>query len=266
MVAVLVGCLAFGPAVSADTLVSRTGRQLRGRLALEVLVLETPDRTLEIPRSSIRSIRSQAGALEVRLIDGYVITGVPLDTEVAIELGLFAERLLWEEIATVGMETSPEEEIESDRVLRVNDFPPPREPVENDGSLRLELDVDLLRELLAAKRSTPFTSGKLRNYYCEDVSIPYLQLHKVERSGGPELTWEFHIMVRPSFDRLVDLRLELLDGSAPLWEHHKRAIDAEEGKVRSIRVGMFLSGARLERFLAREANLRLRLMVRVQKG
>jgi len=264
--ATMLAFLLCNSSVAADTLVDRNGRGLSGRLDLEVLVLETAERTLEVPRSSIRSIRSQAGALEVRLVDGHVITGVPFDPQVAIDLGLFAERFLWEEIATVELEASPAEVIEEDRFLRVDDFPVPREAVEKNGLLRLELDVELIRELLSQKRATPFTSGKLRSYYCEDVSIPYLQLLQVERSGVPEFTWEFHILVRPSFDRRVDLRLELLDGSMSLWQHQERGIDAEEGKVRRIRLGMSLGRSRIERVLAEDASLRLRLTLAVSEG
>lgn len=77
---------------------------LRGHVSLDVLVLKTPDRVLKIPRDSIRSLRYQYGAVEVRLFDGQVITGIPEGPTIVIDLGTFGERVEWQSIATVELE------------------------------------------------------------------------------------------------------------------------------------------------------------------
>lgn len=223
--------------------------------------------------------------MEVRLIDGTVITGIPLQSEVSIDRGLYSELLEWESIDVIEFEppaeaasvappptgsasapTPPSEAPTEQGFFRVDEAPPLRTAIDVAQPLRVELDIRPERASLGEKRAILWRSGRLSRYYCDDVVISHLQLEKITRPGEVTLVWRVFITVRRSYDRLVDLQVQLMDDDRVVSESRDRAIDAEEGKTRDLKFHMPLHPEAYEKLFSAGAKPRVRVTMTVREG
>jgi hypothetical protein len=225
--------------------------------------------------------------VEIRLIDGTVLTGVPLQSDVSIDRGLYSELLEWESIDSIEFEppaeaaaaphaptpeeatsasTPPSEAQDVREFFRVDEVPALRVAVDVAQPLKVELDIRPEPESARKKRATLWRSGRLSRYYCDDTVISHLQLEKVTHPGDVTLVWRIFITVRRSYDRLVDLQLQLMEGDRVVAESRDRAIDAEEGKTRDLKFHMRLRPEVFEQLFSAGAAPRLRMTMTVREG
>lgn len=107
-----------------------------------------------------------------------------------------------------------------------------------------------------------------QEYFCDDVAVYDLNLSRGKRSkSSPEILFKIDglLYVRPSFDRLVDLDLVVLNGETELGRSRLIDIDAEEKKTTPFKTTMALDISAMERALAQGTRPILRLIVVVRE-
>jgi hypothetical protein len=113
----------------------------------------------------------------------------------------------------------------------------PEKPKVVDTIFTSPMVLDLsLTDLSTLPPKVPKRYVGIRNNICDDVSFTFLEVLKRSgpRAGGvPTTILEVHgaLWVRPSYDRDVDLRFELVKGESILLRELLAHLDAEEGKV-----------------------------------
>lgn len=145
------------------------------------------------------------------------------------------------------------------RYLLVDRDPEDGPPTNFECPLRLEIPIT--RERLASGWGT----NRLRPFECEDTSIFLLTL-KPQRVGDDiELRSRISVRVLESYDRLVDVYLELVGAEESL---RLRAvnIDAEEGRTTTVEAMVSVPLDRWTALFDAGGTTRLRITVDVEEG
>jgi hypothetical protein len=129
----------------------------------------------------------------------------------------------------------------------------------------LELPLKGFREL---PEGTGRDFKEVRRFYCEDVVLSQLVVapKKEGRRGKPavvRLDIRGALSVRPSFDRLVILRFDLINGEERFASTQVPRINAEEGKTRTFSASLGLDAEEYERFFSTGDNPLLQITVAV---
>ncbi len=251
---------------AADRLVTVGGQELEGEAEVGTLVLSVEEGQIELPRSSMLEIRPSGENLTVRLVDGSWVEGRPEGGTVAIRGELFTRRLPWSEVRLVQLELDLEAATAAPSVfVRVDDIPRQHSSVERPPPLRLELDLEGVYELPAEKRSV-WTSSKLRLFYANDASIPVVQVKKsVDREGFVTVELEVSIAVRESYDRMIELKFDLLAEGFAGWRKRDR-FEVEEGRIRRRKYYLRLSKEAFEGVFQPSSRPRIRFQVEAEEA
>jgi hypothetical protein len=123
----------------------------------------------------------------------------------------------------------------------------PEKPKVVDTIFSSPMVLDLpLTDLSTLPLKVPKKYTGIRNNICDDVSFTFLEVLKrsgPHTNGVPATILEVHgaLWVRPSYDRDVDLRFELVKDEAVLLREVLAHLDAEEGKVLEFKQKLTLS-------------------------
>jgi hypothetical protein len=133
-----------------------------------------------------------------------------------------------------------------------------------------EFDSPMILELpLKNFEQQPYGTGRdfnVRRFYCDDVSISTLVVHK---NRGPKkrratvFEVKGSLSVRPSHDRLAALRFDLINGEAHFGTWKLDRINAEEGKVKKFNISLLLEEGDYSRLFTPSELARLRITMTV---
>jgi hypothetical protein len=123
----------------------------------------------------------------------------------------------------------------------------PEKPKVVDTIFNSPMVLDLpLTDFSSLPLKVPKKYTGIRNNVCDDVSFTFLEVLKrtgPHTNGVPTTILEVHgaLWVRPSYDRDVDLRFELVKDEAVLLREVLAHLDAEEGKILEFKQKLTLS-------------------------
>jgi len=103
-------------------------------------------------------------------------------------------------------------------------------------------------------------------FICDDAALSRLLIvkRKPKRGGGANFELQGAVTVRPSWDRLVKLRFELMAGADRLAAAEVQDLEAEEGRISPFTSRLPLDTKALERLTRDEESALLRLTMSVQ--
>jgi hypothetical protein len=243
LILLVVPCLA-----AADRLTTREGTVFEGEVRLESLTLPAPQGAIEVPRSSIRVLRAEGDHLMLSLVDGTEMAAEVPAGEIGILTGLIVRRLRFEDVAEIVFEHDERQillrELERGGYARVDDAPAAMGSITTPCPLRIELRLPELGSLASSAergvrgaREIEWLSRKPERFLCDGVvSISKVEFDLEEKGQRPAaLKVATQIRVQPPQDKLASLRLELsIDGQLAASAAKDR-IDAEEGRLTTVR-------------------------------
>ena len=258
---------------AADRLTTREGTVLEGEVRLESLTLPAPEGAIEVPRSSIRTLRVEGDRLVLSLVDGTEMTAEVPSGDIGILTGLIVRKLAFADVAEIVFVRDEREvllrTLERGGYARVDDAPAGMGSLTTPCPLRLELRLPELRSLASSaergvrgSKEIEWMSRKPERFLCDGVvSISKVEFDLEEKGPRPVvLEVATQLRVQPPQDKLASLRLELSIGGEFAAGAFRHRIDAEEGRLTMVRRTLEIPLARYEAWAAgAEAVLRFTL-------